>query len=104
MASRFKGDVDGLPKQLANDTIHGPRNRLTPIVPGASEGGIGLCTPATSISFGVCASRSGSACVKQAACKAINSNKDFMIQRRGTDKVVIIRYLTEGEPGQSWSK
>ena len=66
------------------------RNGLTPIVPGASEGKGRLCTPAASISFGVCASRSGSALVKQAACKAVNSDRDFIIyERTETEKSYI---------------
>ena len=66
------------------------RNGLTPIVPGASEGEGRLCTPAASISFGVWASRNGSAwVVKQAACKAVNSDRDFIIyETTGTDKAI----------------
>ena len=77
--------MNGLQKQSAKCAAK--RNGLTPIVPGASEGKGRLCTPAASISFGVCASRSGSAWVKQAACKAVNSDRDFIIYgRRETDK------------------
>lgn len=59
------------------------RNGLTPIVPGASEGEGRLCIPAASISFGVCA------WVKQAACKAVNSDRHFIIyERTGTEKAI----------------
>ena len=92
-------DGDGLPFQARHEwsseaiskESHAPANRngLTPLVPGASEGDGRLCTPAASISFGVCASRSGSAWVMQAACKAINSDRYFMIYERvGTDKAI----------------
>lgn len=63
-------------------------NRQTPVVPGASEGEGRLCTPAASISFGVRSSGSGRTCVKQAACKAVNSHRDFIMDRNGTEKAV----------------
>ena len=80
------------------------RNRLTPIVPGASEGEGRLCTPTASMSFGVWASRSGSACVKQAACKAVKSDKDFIIYMRGVDKALFTPVLTGKYPRQVLSK
>ena len=65
------------------------RNGLTPLVPGASEGDGRRCTSAASISFGVCASRSGSAWITQAACKAVNSDRYFIIcERAGTDEAI----------------
>ena len=56
------------------------RERLTPVVPRASEGEGRLWIPAASMSLGVC--RNGWARVKQAVCmttKAVESNRGFMI-------------------------
>ena len=106
MASRFKREVNDLPKQSAKRTIHELRKRLTPLVPGVPEGDGRLCTPAASMSFGVCASRSGSACVKQAACKAVHSHKVFIMYRRGIEKLVFTVVKTDRKwyQGQEMSK
>ena len=74
------------------------------MVPGASEGEGRLCTPAASMSFGSCASRSGRAWVKQAACKAVNIDRDFMMYRRGTGKAVFMTVLKIWYAGQDLSK
>ena len=90
MASCFKRDVNDLQKK--SDQQRAPcmgwQVHATPVVPGVSVGEGRLCTPAASISFGVCASRSGSACVKQAACKAVNIHGGFIMYSNGNDKAV----------------
>ncbi len=80
------------------------RDKLTPIVPGTFEGQGRLCTPCARMSFGACASSSGSACVKQAACKAVNSDRDFIMYRRVIGKAAFTKMLTERGPGQDLSK
>ena len=100
----FQARREWSPKAISKERhARANRNRLTPMVPGAFEGEGRLCTPCASMSFGACASSSGSACVKQAACKTVNSDRDFIMYRRGIGKAAFIKMLTEWYPGRDLS-
>lgn len=57
------------------------KSRRTPIGLGVFVDKGRLWTPAASMSFGACAWSNGNDCVKGVACKAINSNRVFIMYK-----------------------